>query len=107
MSIANIAKFHLPGKATQEELECNWSKVVRFGSTIIVAGYYFMGRGKPSYFAAIYECDESKFSCEDVLECTWVSDVMYEDDGHAILDAIRAMTLPGNIYFKNPNAVPA
>lgn len=48
MSIANIAKFRLPGKATQEELECNWSKVIRFNDSIIVAGYYFMGRGKPS-----------------------------------------------------------
>lgn len=92
MSIANIAKFRLPGMATQEELECNWSKVIRFGSTIIVAGYYFMGRGKPSYFAAIYESKKKEFTCESVLECTWVSDVQYEDDGHAILGAIRSMS---------------
>ena len=93
MSIANIAKFRLPGKATQEELECNWSKVIRFNDSIIVAGYYFMGRGKPSYFAAIYESKKKEFTCESVLECTWVSDVQYEDDGHAILGAIRSMSI--------------
>lgn len=100
MSIANIAKFRLPGKATQEELECNWSKVIRFNDSIIVAGYYFMGHGKPSYFAAIYDCTEEDFTCESVLECAWVSDVQFEDDGHAILAAIEAMTLPAPEFLR-------
>lgn len=96
----NVSKFRLPLRATMEELECSWSKVVRFDNSIIIAGYYFMGRGKPSYFAAIYDCTEEDFSCESVLECVWVSDVKYEDDGHAIFDAIRAITLPAPDFFR-------
>lgn len=39
----NVSKFRLPLHASMEELECNWSKVVRFGKAVIVAGYYYNG----------------------------------------------------------------
>ena len=96
----NVSKFRLPLHASMEELECNLSKVIRFNDSIIVAGYYFMGRGKPSYFAAIYDCTEEDFTCESVLEYAWVSDVQFEDDGHAILAAIEAMTLPAPEFLR-------
>ena len=32
-----------------EELKCRWSKTMRFGDKVIVAGYYYNGTGKPSY----------------------------------------------------------
>lgn len=85
----NVSKLRLPVHASMEELECNWSKVIRFGKAVIVAGYYYNGRGNPCYFASFYESADEDFTCETVLDCKWCSDVEYEDDGHAILGAIN------------------
>ena len=88
----NVSKFRLPLQSTEEKLSDNWNHVIRFGNNVIVAGYYFNGRGAPSYFACFYVCSEKEFSCEALLECVWCSDVKYEDAGHAILGAMKAMS---------------
>ena len=41
--------YRLPNPSTPEDLECRWSKTMRFGDKVIVAGYYYHGPGKPSY----------------------------------------------------------
>lgn len=51
--------------------------------------HLYNGRGNPCYFASFYESADEDFTCETVLVCKWCSDVEYEDDGHAILGAIK------------------
>jgi hypothetical protein len=89
----NVSKFRLPLHATMEELECNWSKVIRYGNVVIVAGYYYNGIGNPCYFSAFYmpSSADDDFTCETPLDCKWCSDVEFEDDGHAIVGAIKHM----------------
>ena len=33
--------FRLPNPTTQEDLECCWSKVLRYGDRVLVAGHYY------------------------------------------------------------------
>lgn len=84
--------YRLPNPTTQEDLESRWSKVLNFGDKILVAGYYWNGPGKPSYFAATYEYldDEETHDCESTIGLCAVSEVCFEDDGHAIAWAMNA-----------------
>ena len=41
--------YRLPNPSTPEDLKCRWSKTMRFGDKVIVAGCYYNGPGKPSY----------------------------------------------------------
>ena len=41
--------YRLSNPSTPEDLECRWSRTMRFGDKVIVAGYYYNGPGKPSY----------------------------------------------------------
>ena len=68
--------YRLPNPTTQEDLESRWSKILTFGDRILVAGHYYNGAGKPSYFGAVYEHLD-----DDLVE--------FEDDGHAILWAMQ------------------
>ena len=47
--------YRLPNPTTTEDLECRWDKILTFGEKILVAGYYYNGKDKPSYFGAVYE----------------------------------------------------
>ena len=78
--------YRLPNPTTPEDLESRWSKVLNFGDKVLLAGYYYNGQGKPSYFAATYEYldDEETHDCESTIGLYAVSEVEFEDDGHAI-----------------------
>ena len=80
--------YRLPNPTTPEDLESRWSKVLRFDDRILVAGYYDNGPGKPSYFGAVYEFLTYETSCEGTIWVEAASDVMFEDDGHAIFWAM-------------------
>lgn len=86
--------YRLPNPSTPEDLEMRFSgmdgKVLNFGDTVLVAGYYWNGPGNPNYFAATYEyLDEGKRDCESAVGLRAVSEVEFCDDGHAIAWAMN------------------
>ena len=86
-----MRKLTLPNPTTPEDLETRWSKVLTFGDKVIMAGYYYNGQNKPCYFGAAYEfLDEGKQDCESAIGLAAVSEVEFEDDGHAIAWAMNA-----------------
>lgn len=95
MKITEAMKtYRLPNPTTQEDLEMRFSgmdgKVLSFGDKILVAGYYWNGPGTPSYFAAAYEYLDDEQTCESAIGLRAVSEVEFEDDGHAIAWAMNA-----------------
>lgn len=77
-------EYKLPNPTTPEDLEMRWSKVLRFGDKILLAGYFYNPDGK-SYFGAVYEfLDDNAQTCEDFIGLREVSEERFEDDGHAI-----------------------
>ena len=54
----------------------------------MVEGYYWNGKGKPSYYAAVYERMDDDLSCEGAIGLLAVSDVTFQDDGNAIAWAL-------------------
>ena len=68
--------YRLPNPTTPEDLECRWSKVLNFGDKVLLAGYYYSGKGKPSYF-------------EGTIGLRAVSNTEFEDDGHAMAWAMK------------------
>jgi hypothetical protein len=81
--------YRLPNPTTPEDLECRWSKTLRFGDRVLLAGHYYNGRGKPSYFGAVYEFLTDDTGCEAEIGIRKVSGVEFEDAGHAIEWAIK------------------
>ncbi len=81
--------YRLPNPSTPEDLECRWSKTMRFGDKVIVAGYYYNGPGKPSYYGAVYEFLTEDTGCEAEIGLREVSGVEFMDEGHAIECAIK------------------
>ena len=81
--------YRLPNPTTPEDLESRWSKILTFGDKILLAGHYYNGAGKPSYFGAVYEHLDDDFSCEGTLGLRAASEVEFEDDGHAIAWAMQ------------------
>ena len=84
------AEHRVPEKSTSEELECRGFKVLTFGSRILAVGYYYMGRNKASYFGAAYEFTGSDHTCEGTISLKTLSQVEFEDDGHAFAWAMNA-----------------
>lgn len=85
-----MRKLRLPNPTTPEDLECRWSKTLRFGDKVVMAGYYYNGMNKPCYFGAAYEfLDEGEHDCESTIGLAEVSEVEFEDEGHAILWAMN------------------
>lgn len=82
--------YRLPIETTSEDLECRWSKILKFGDKVIMAGYFYNGVKKSSYFGAAYEFLTDDTSCEGAIKLTAVSEVAFEDDGHAIAWAMNA-----------------
>ena len=76
--------YRLPNPTTPEDLESRWSKVLTFGDKVLLAGYCYNGKNKPCYFGAVYEFLGDGHGCEDALGLAAVSEVEFEDDGHAI-----------------------
>ena len=84
-----MKNYRLPNPTCKEDLEANWSRVLNFGDKVILAGHYYNGPGKPSYFGAVYEYLTDDTSCEGAIGLCEVSEVEFEDDGHAIEWAIK------------------
>ena len=66
---------------TSEDLECRWSKTLRFGDKVILAGYYYNGAGKPSYYGAVYEFLTEDTGCEAEIGLREVSGVDFPRSG--------------------------
>ena len=76
--------YRLPNPTTPEDLECRWSKLLTFGDKVIIAGHYYNGKSKPCYYGASYEFLTYDHTCEGAIGLRAVSEVEFEDDGHAI-----------------------
>ena len=81
--------YRLPNPTTAEDLECRWSKLLTYGDKVLIAGYYYNGQNKPCYFGAVYEHLDDDLSCEGTIGLAEVSEVEFEDDGHAIAWAMQ------------------
>ena len=75
--------YRLPNPTTPEDLECRWSKLLTFGDKVVIAGYYYQHK-KPCCFGATYEFLTDDHTCEGAIGLRAVSEVEFEDDGHAI-----------------------
>lgn len=88
--IRRAKELRLPEHTTPEDLGCCYSKILDFGDKVIIAGYYYQGQNKPSYYGAVYEyLDDNARTCEDFIGLREVSEEYFEDDGHAIEWAIK------------------
>ena len=76
--------YRLQEESTPENLERDWSTVIRFGHKILLAGYYYSGPKANSYFAAVYEFTTADRTCEGGIRLTAISDEHFEDAGHAL-----------------------
>ena len=87
-----MKKYRLPNPTTSEDLEMRFSgmdgKILNFGDKVLMAGYYWNGKGQPSYYAAVYEHLDDDLSCEGAIGLRAVSEVEHNDDGHAIAWAL-------------------
>ena len=87
-----MKKYRLPNPATSEGLEMRFScmdgKILNFGDRVLLAGYYWNSKGKPCYFGAVYEHLDEDLSCEGTIGLRAVSEVAFEDDGHAVAWAL-------------------
>ena len=85
--------YRLPNPTTTEDLEMRFSgmdgKTLIFGDKILLAGYYYNGQNKPCYFGAAYEFLTDDHTCEGAIRLRAVSEVEFEDDGHAIAWAMQ------------------
>ena len=90
MTISEAIKtYRLPTPTTPEDLETRWSKVLAFGDRVLLAGHYFTGRNKPCWYGAVYEHLDEDLSCEGTIGLRAVSEVEFQDEGHAIAWAMK------------------
>ena len=87
-----MKKYRLPNPTTSEDLEMRFSgmdgKILNFGDKVLLAGYYYNGKGNPCYFGAVFEHLDDDLSCEGTIGLRAVSKVEHTDDGHAIAWAL-------------------
>lgn len=84
-----MKKLRLPNPTTPEDLECRWHRTLKFGDKVLVAGYYYNGLNKPCWYGATYEFLTGDTTAEGVIGLRAVSEIEFEDDGHAIEWAMR------------------
>ena len=77
-------RYRLPETTTPENLACNWSTVLNFGNHVLLAGYYYAGLNKNSYFGAIFTFTTADRTCEGEIRLEAISSEMYPDNGSAI-----------------------
>ena len=82
-------KYRLPNPTTPEDLEVRWSKMLNFGDKVLLAGYYYEYRNAHHYFGAIYEFLSDDHTCEGEIGLRSISDLAFDDDGHAIEWAMK------------------
>ena len=87
-----MKKYRLPNPTTSEDLEMRFSgmdgKILNYGDKVLLAGYYYNGKGNPCYFGAVFEHLDDDLSCEGTIGLRAVSEVEHTDDGHAIAWAL-------------------
>ena len=76
--------YRLPNPTTLEDLESRWSTVIVYGDKVLLAGHFFSGVNQPCYFAACYEHLDDDMSCEGTIGLRAVSEVEFQDAGHAL-----------------------
>ena len=64
--------YRLPNPTTPEDLECRWSKVLNFGDKVLLAGYYYSGKGKPCYFGAV-TTEKTSPATSERFTSTWTT----------------------------------
>ena len=84
-----LKTYRLPNITTQEYLDCRWVTVLRYGNRVLLAGLYYQGIGKPSWYGAVYEFVSTDTTTGGEIELAAVSDVEFEDEGHAIEWAMK------------------
>ena len=88
-----MKKYRLQNPTTSEDLELRFSgmdgKILNFGDRVLMAGSYYNGMGKPSYYAAVYEHLDDDLSCEGTIGLRTVSEVEFTD-------YTEEMTIPEN-----------
>ena len=77
-------RYRLPETTTPEDLGYNWSTVLNFGNHVLLAGYYYAGPNKNSYFGAIFTFTTADHTCEGEIRLEAISSEMYPDNGSAI-----------------------
>ena len=82
-------EYRLQETTTPENLAESWSCTLNFGNRVLLAGYYYNGMNKPCYFGAVYEYTTADHSCEGTIKIAAVSEVEFEDNGHAIAWAMQ------------------
>lgn len=82
-------KYRLPNRTTTEGLELYWSNVLCFGGNVLLAGYYYEYGNAHHYFGAIYEFLSDDHTCEGEIGLRSISDLAFDDAGHAIEWAIK------------------
>ena len=80
--------FRLPKTTTPEDLGCRWSCTLNFGDKILLAGHFYNGAGKPSYYGAVYEFTTDDHTCEGQIKLVCAA-AAFEDNGHAIAWAMQ------------------
>lgn len=88
----DTTRYGLPTRTSPESIRMRWDHVIPYvPEEVIVAGEYWMGYGRPGYYAAIYTYLDEKDSHEpdDDMEVTQISGVEFDDIGHAIEWAIN------------------
>ena len=84
-----LRTYRLPETTTPEDLGCRWSTILTFGDKVLLAGSYYNGARKPSYFGAVYEFTTDDHTCEGQIRLAAASEVAFEDNGHAIAWAMQ------------------
>jgi len=83
-----MKKYRLANPSTSEDLETRFSgmdgKVLNYGERVLAAGYYYNGKGNPCWYGCVYEHLDDDLSCEGAVGLREVSDLAFEDEGHAI-----------------------
>ena len=78
-----MKKYRLPNPTTSEDLEMRFSgmdgKILNFGDKVLLAGYYYNGKGNPCYFGAVFEHLDDDLSCEGTIGLRAVSEVEHTD----------------------------
>ena len=88
-SIEELARtYRLPETTTPEDLETRFytssATFLTFGSKILMAGYFWNGPKNPCYYGAVFAFKTEDHTCEGEIRLTAVSEVVFEDNGHAI-----------------------
>ena len=86
-----MSTYRLPNPTTIEDLECNHTRsnrILTFGDKVVIAGYYYNYKAH-CWFGVTYEFLTDDHTCEGAIGLRAASEVEFEDDGHAILWAMR------------------